>query len=385
MWYTFYNDKMLGVVKMDKNFDNYSVVLDGVSKFYGDEEVLKSVDLELEKGKFYTLLGPSGCGKTTILNLIAGFLEPSRGDVYINGENVGNVPASKRTVNTVFQNYSLFPHMNVYDNVAFGLEIKKTDKAIIKKEVEKALAMVNLAGFEKREVSQMSGGQKQRVAIARAIVNKPDVLLLDEPLSALDMKLRKSMQVLLSDIQWELGITFVFVTHDQEEALALSDHIFVMDKGKIVQQGPPKDIYDEPINRYVAEFIGESNILKARMVDDYKVEFAGKVFDCSDAGIAKGERVEVVIRPEDIEVVPLDMADIGINIDNILFRGVFNEIIGNDKRDFTWKIHTTKRFEEGDDIGLRINPENIHVMRHNESEEAFDKRLEKYATGEDDG
>lgn len=376
---------MLGVVKMDKNFDNYSVVLDGVSKFYGDEEVLKSVDLELEKGKFYTLLGPSGCGKTTILNLIAGFLEPSRGDVYINGENVGNVPASKRTVNTVFQNYSLFPHMNVYDNVAFGLEIKKTDKAIIKKEVEKALAMVNLAGFEKREVSQMSGGQKQRVAIARAIVNKPDVLLLDEPLSALDMKLRKSMQVLLSDIQWELGITFVFVTHDQEEALALSDHIFVMDKGKIVQQGPPKDIYDEPINRYVAEFIGESNILKARMVDDYKVEFAGKVFDCSDAGIAKGERVEVVIRPEDIEVVPLDMADIGINIDNILFRGVFNEIIGNDKRDFTWKIHTTKRFEEGDDIGLRIDPENIHVMRYNESEEAFDKRLEKYATGEDDG
>ena len=385
MWYTFYNDKMLGVVKMDKNFDNYSVVLDGVSKFYGDEEVLKSVDLALEKGKFYTLLGPSGCGKTTILNLIAGFLEPSRGDVYINGENVGNVPASKRTVNTVFQNYSLFPHMNVYDNVAFGLEIKKTDKSIIKKEVEKALAMVNLAGFEKREVSQMSGGQKQRVAIARAIVNKPDVLLLDEPLSALDMKLRKSMQVLLSDIQWELGITFVFVTHDQEEALALSDHIFVMDKGKIVQQGPPKDIYDEPINRYVAEFIGESNILKARMVDDYKVEFAGKVFDCSDAGIAKGERVEVVIRPEDIEVVPLDMADIGINIDNILFRGVFNEIIGNDKRDFTWKIHTTKRFEEGDDIGLRINPENIHVMRYNESEEAFDKRLEKYATGEDDG
>lgn len=385
MWYTFYNDKMLGVVKMDKNFDNYSVVLDGVSKFYGDEEVLKSVDLELEKGKFYTLLGPSGCGKTTILNLIAGFLEPSRGDVYINGENVGNVPASKRTVNTVFQNYSLFPHMNVYDNVAFGLEIKKTDKAIIKKEVEKALAMVNLAGFEKREVSQMSGGQKQRVAIARAIVNKPDVLLLDEPLSALDMKLRKSMQVLLSDIQWELGITFVFVTHDQEEALALSDHIFVMDKGKIVQQGPPKDIYDEPINRYVAEFIGESNILKARMVDDYKVEFAGKVFDCSDAGITKGEKVEVVIRPEDIEVVPLDMADIGINIDNILFRGVFNEIIGNDKRDFTWKIHTTKRFEEGDDIGLRIDPENIHVMRYNESEEAFDKRLEKYATGEDDG
>ncbi len=384
MRYTFYNEKV-GGGSMDKNFEKYSVVLDGVSKSFGDEEVLKSVDLELEKGKFYTLLGPSGCGKTTILNLIAGFLEPSSGSVYINGKNVGDVPASKRTVNTVFQNYSLFPHMNVYDNVAFGLEIKKTDKAIIKKEVEKALDMVNLAGFERREVSQMSGGQKQRVAIARAIVNKPDVLLLDEPLSALDMKLRKSMQVLLSDIQWELGITFVFVTHDQEEALALSDHIFVMDKGKIVQQGPPKDIYDEPINRYVAEFIGESNILKARMVDDYKVEFAGKVFDCSDAGIAKGERVEVVIRPEDIEVVPVERAHIVVNIDNILFRGVFNELIAIDKMEFSWKIHTTRRFEEGDDIGIKIDPENIHVMRYNETEEAFDKRIEKYATGESDG
>lgn len=372
-------------LEMDKNFEKYSVVLEGVSKSFGDEEVLKSVDLELEKGKFYTLLGPSGCGKTTILNLIAGFLEPTSGSVYINGKNVGDVPASKRTVNTVFQNYSLFPHMNVYDNVAFGLEIKKTDKAIIQKEVKKALAMVNLAGFEKREVSQMSGGQKQRVAIARAIVNKPDVLLLDEPLSALDMKLRKSMQVLLSDIQWELGITFVFVTHDQEEALALSDHIFVMDKGKIVQQGPPKDIYDEPINRYVAQFIGESNILKAKMVDDYKVEFAGKVFDCSDAGIAKGERVEVVIRPEDIELVPAQGADIVVNIDNILFRGVFNELIAIDKRNFSWKIHTTRRFEEGDDIGIKIDPENIHVMRYNETEEAFDKRIEKYATGESDG
>lgn len=370
---------------MEKNYDKYSVVLDGVSKSFGDEEILKSVDLKLEKGKFYTLLGPSGCGKTTILNLIAGFLEPSSGDVYINGRNVGNMPASKRTVNTVFQNYSLFPHMNVYDNVAFGLEIKKVDKNIIKEEVEKALEMVNLAGFDKREVSQMSGGQKQRVAIARAIVNKPDVLLLDEPLSALDMKLRKSMQVLLSDIQWELGITFVFVTHDQEEALALSDHIFVMDKGEIVQQGPPKDIYDEPINRYVAEFIGESNILKARMVDDYKVEFAGKIFDCTDAGIAKGERVEVVIRPEDIEVVPIEKADIVVKIENILFRGVFNELIALDKEEFSWKIHTTKIFEEGDSVGLSLDAENLHVMRYNESEEAFDKRIEKYATGESDG
>lgn len=371
--------------KMIENYDKYSVVLDGVSKFYDDEEILKSVDLELEKGKFYTLLGPSGCGKTTILNLIAGFLEPNKGNIYINGQNVGDIPANKRTVNTVFQNYSLFPHMNVYDNVAFGLEIKKTDKKIIREEVKKALEMVNLAGFEKREVSQMSGGQKQRVAIARAIVNKPDVLLLDEPLSALDMKLRKSMQVLLRDLQWELGITFVFVTHDQEEALAMSDWIFVMDKGKIVQQGPPKDIYDEPINRYVAEFIGDSNILEARMVDDYKVEFSGKVFDCSDAGINKNEKVEVVIRPEDINVVPVDGADIVVNVDNILFRGVFNELICYDKADFRWKIHTTRHFEEGDDIGIDIEPENIHVMRYNESEDDFDKRIEKYATGESDG
>lgn len=370
---------------MENNFDKYSVVIDGVSKSFGDEEILKSVDLKLEKGKFYTLLGPSGCGKTTILNLIAGFLEPSSGRVYINGKDVGDVPASKRTVNTVFQNYSLFPHMNVYDNVAFGLEIKKIDKAIIKEEVKEALQMVNLAGFEKREVSQMSGGQKQRVAIARAIVNKPDVLLLDEPLSALDMKLRKSMQVLLSDIQWELGITFVFVTHDQEEALALSDHIFVMDKGKIVQQGPPKDIYDEPINRYVAEFIGESNIVKARMVDDYKVEFLGRVFACSDAGIARDEKVEVVIRPEDIQVGKIEGADIVVNIENILFRGVFNELIAFDKEGFSWKIHTTRVFNEGDDIGINIDPENIYVMRYNESEEAFDKRIEKYATGDIDG
>ena len=371
--------------KMIENYDKYSVVLDGVSKFYDDEEILKSVDLELEKGKFYTLLGPSGCGKTTILNLIAGFLEPNKGNIYINGQNVGDIPANKRTVNTVFQNYSLFPHMNVYDNVAFGLEIKKTDKKIIKEEVKKALEMVNLSGFEKREVSQMSGGQKQRVAIARAIVNKPDVLLLDEPLSALDMKLRKSMQVLLRDLQWELGITFVFVTHDQEEALAMSDWIFVMDKGKIVQQGPPKDIYDEPINRYVAEFIGDSNILEARMVDDYKVEFSGKVFDCSDAGINKNEKVEVVIRPEDINVVPVSGADVVVNVDNILFRGVFNELICFDKYNFRWKIHTTRHFEEGDDIGIDIEPENIHVMRYNESEDDFDKRIEKYATGESDG
>lgn len=369
---------------MENNFSNKSVVLRNVSKSYDDELVLKTVDLTLEKGKFYTLLGPSGCGKTTILNIIAGFVEQTSGDVFINGEEVSNTPANKRKVNTVFQNYSLFPHMNVYDNVAFGLNIKKMDKKLIEEEVKKALDMVNLSGFEKRKISQMSGGQRQRVAIARAIVNRPDVLLLDEPLSALDMKLRKSMQVLLSNIQWELGITFVFVTHDQEEALALSDEIFVMDKGEIVQSGTPTDIYDEPINRYVAEFIGESNILSAVMKDDYLVEFSNKDFACEDAGIPKGEKVEVVIRPEDINVSKEGQADIKVSVDNVLFRGVFNELICFDEDNFRWKIHTTQSFEEGDVVGISIDPSDIHVMRFNESEDDFDKRIEKYSIGDDD-
>lgn len=369
---------------MENNFSNKSVVLRNVTKSYDDELVLKTVDLTLEKGKFYTLLGPSGCGKTTILNIIAGFVEQTSGDVFINGEEVSNTPANKRKVNTVFQNYSLFPHMNVYDNVAFGLNIKKMDKKLIEEEVKKALDMVNLSGFEKRKISQMSGGQRQRVAIARAIVNRPDVLLLDEPLSALDMKLRKSMQVLLSNIQWELGITFVFVTHDQEEALALSDEIFVMDKGEIVQSGTPTDIYDEPINRYVAEFIGESNILSAVMKDDYLVEFSNKDFACEDAGIPKGEKVEVVIRPEDINVSKEGQADIKVSVDNVLFRGVFNELICFDEDNFRWKIHTTQSFEEGDVVGISIDPSDIHVMRFNESEDDFDKRIEKYSIGDDD-
>lgn len=369
---------------MTENLEQYSVVLKGVSKTFDDEQVLKSVDIELERGKFYTLLGPSGCGKTTILNIIAGFTEPDCGDVYIQGENVNAIPANKRRVNTVFQNYSLFPHMNVYDNVAFGLDIRGVDKETIKKEVEKALEMVQLKGFSRRKINEMSGGQQQRVAIARAIVNKPEVLLLDEPLSALDMKLRKNMQVLLRDLQWELGITFVFVTHDQEEALAMSDWIFVMDKGELVQSGPPTDIYNEPINRYVANFIGESNILDAVMKDDYLVEFSGQEFTCSDAGIPKGEKVEVVIRPEDIKLTRPEDAPISAKIDNILFRGVFNELICFDESDFRWKIHTTQNFQEGDTVGISVEADDIHVMRFNESEDEFDARIEKYSGGEAD-
>ena len=369
---------------MENILDKYNVVLKNVSKTYDDTLVLDNVDIELEKGQFYTLLGPSGCGKTTILNIIAGFTDVTSGEVYLNGKKVNDVPANKRKVNTVFQNYSLFPHMNVFDNVAFGLDIKGVDKNTIKKEVEEALKMVQLDGFANRKISEMSGGQQQRVAIARAIVNKPDVLLLDEPLSALDMKLRKNMQVELRELQQELGITFVFVTHDQEEALAMSDWIFVMENGKVVQSGPPTDIYDEPINRYVAQFIGESNIHEAKMLDDYLVEFSNKEFKCTDAGIPKGEAVEVVIRPEDIKITELIDADFEVKIETIMFRGVFNELICVDNSGFIWKVHTTRRFEVEDKVGLSIEPEDIHVMRFNESEDDFDARIEKYSGGETD-
>lgn len=369
---------------MEINIQDYNVVLESVSKTFDENQVLKNVSLELERGKFYTLLGPSGCGKTTILNIIAGFTDVTSGNVYINGENVNRISANKRKVNTVFQNYSLFPHMNVFENVAFGLDIKGVDKNTINEEVLKALKMVQLEGFENRKIDEMSGGQQQRVAIARAIVNKPDVLLLDEPLSALDMKLRKAMQVELRELQEDLGITFVFVTHDQEEALAMSDWIFVMSEGEIVQSGPPTDIYDEPINRYVAQFIGESNILKAKMKADYLVEFSNQEFKCTDAGIPAGEPVDVVIRPEDIDLVDLDKSDIEAEIETILFRGVFNELICHDNSGFIWKIHTTRRFESGDKVGISIEPDDIHVMRFNESEDDFDARIEKYSGGEND-
>ena len=250
------------------NKTQHSVVLKGVTKSYDDQQVLKSIDMELEKGKFYTLLGPSGCGKTTILRIIAGFSSATSGQVYLDGEPVTDVPANQRKVNTVFQDYALFPHMNVYDNIAFGLSVKKVDKATIKEKVTEALKMVRLSGYENRAISEMSGGQRQRVAIARALVNEPEVLLLDEPLSALDLKLRTDMQYELRELQRRLGITFVFVTHDQEEALAMSDWIFVMNNGEIIQSGTPVDIYDEPINHYVADFIGESNIVDARMIED---------------------------------------------------------------------------------------------------------------------
>ncbi|MGD7045052.1 ABC transporter ATP-binding protein [Jeotgalibacillus proteolyticus] len=358
---------------------NTIIRFDQVTHQFDQTVVLNEVSFEIERGKFYTLLGPSGCGKTTILRLIAGFMEPAAGSIFFNGKKINHIPANKRQVNTVFQDYALFPHLNVFENVAFGLKIRKLKKADVHVKVKEALKFVNLEGYETRQISEMSGGQRQRVAIARAIVNEPEVILLDEPLSALDLKLRTEMQYELRELQQRLGITFIFVTHDQEEALAMSDEIFVMDKGVIQQSGTPMDIYDEPINRFVADFIGESNIASGKMVADFNVSFAGKEFECVDRGLQRDEPVEVVIRPEDLTITEESAGKLQVKVDSQLFRGVHFEICCFDEFGNEWLVHSTKKAEVGEKIGLTFDPEAIHVMRFNESEEDFDRRLEGYS------
>nr|WP_270754066.1 ABC transporter ATP-binding protein [Leuconostoc lactis] len=352
---------------------------------YDDNQVLKNIDLALEAGKFYTLLGPSGSGKTTILNLISGQLTPTHGDILFEGKVINDVPVEKRHMNTVFQDYGLFPNMDVFDNVAFGPSIKGMSKADIKTKVMEMLDLVKLSAYADREINELSGGQKQRVAIARALANDPEVLLLDEPLSALDYKLRKDMQYELREIQQRLGITFVFVTHDQEEALAMSDWIYVMNDGVIQQNGSPEDIYDEPINHFVADFIGESNILDGVMKADYLVHFTGKDFENVDAGMRPNENVEVVIRPEDLDLTSVENGKLVVTIDDQSFRGDYYEITAIDDDGNEWQVQATNKSTIGERVGLTFDPEDIHIMRFNESEDDFDARLESYEDDSDDG
>ena len=336
--------------------------LKNISVSFDGQPVLKNINLYIRDGEFVTLLGPSGCGKTTTLRIIAGFQAPDSGEVIFEGKVINGVPAHKRQVNTIFQRYALFPNRNVFDNVAFGLEQKKLPKAEIRKTVEEMLALVNLKGFEKRRIGSLSGGQQQRVAIARALAVKPRVLLLDEPLGALDLKLRKDMQVELKNIQQRLGITFIYVTHDQEEALSMSDTIVVLDNGEIQQIGTPTDIYNEPKNAFVADFIGESNILDGIMHEDFSVEFHGMRFQCVDKGFGKDEPVDVVVRPEDVDIVPPEEGMLRGVVTSVTFKGVHYEIIV-DIDGFKWMVQTTGYSAVGDEIGLSIKPDEIQVMK----------------------
>ncbi len=341
------------------------IQLKGISKSFDGETVLDNMSLEIHDKEFITLLGPSGCGKTTTLRIIGGFETPDTGDVYFDGKRINDLPPYERQVNTVFQRYALFPHLNVFDNIAFGLRLRKCPDSEIKTKVKEMLAMVNLRGFERRRVSTLSGGQQQRVAIARALVNQPKVLLLDEPLSALDLKLRKDMQNELKNIQHQTGITFIYVTHDQEEALSMSDTVVVMENGHIQQIGSPTDIYNEPVNAFVADFIGESNIVDGVMLADRRAKFAGHVFDCVDGGFAPNEPVDVVIRPEDVDVVAPEKGMLKGLVTTVTFRGVHYEIIV-DVAGFKWMIQTTDYVGEGETIGLSIDPDAIHIMKKSE-------------------
>ena len=338
--------------------------------FDGEQPVLKNINLDIYDNEFLTLLGPSGCGKTTLLRLIGGFEAPDEGDVIFLGDRINNMPPHKRNVNTVFQKYALFPHLNVFENVAFPLREKKLPKDEIETRVREMLSLVALNGFEKRSVTRLSGGQQQRVAIARALVARPRVLLLDEPLGALDLKLRKDMQVELKKIQKQTGITFIFVTHDQEEALSMSDTVVVMSEGKIHQIGTPVDIYNEPVNAFVADFIGESNILDGVMLSDYKVRFSGQVFECLDKGFGKNEPVDVVVRPEDVDIVPLEQGQLTGVVTSVTFMGVHYEIIV-DVSGFKWMIQTTDFVDVDETIGIQLEPDAIHIMKKSEYSDLY--------------
>ena len=338
------------------------IELKGISKSYDGEKVIDSMNLYIKDREFITLLGPSGCGKTTTLRIIGGFETADEGELYFNGVEISDIPAYKRNINTVFQKYALFPHLNVYENVAFPLRLKKVEEEKIKAKVAEMLGMVKLTGFENKSVSTLSGGQQQRVAIARALISHPKVLLLDEPLGALDLKLRKDMQTELKNIQQAIGITFIYVTHDQEEALSMSDTIVVMADGEIQQIGTPTDIYNEPKNAFVADFIGESNIVDGVMLEDKRVKLAGHIFDCLDGGFEKNEPVDVVIRPEDVDVVAPERGMLTGKVTSVTFKGVHYEIIV-DIRGFKWMIQTTDYVAPEENIGLYIEPDAIHVMK----------------------
>ncbi len=343
---------------------------------YDGETILNNINLYINDKEFLTLLGPSGCGKTTTLRIIGGFTTPVSGDVFFDGVRINDVPPHKRQINTVFQKYALFPHLDVYENVAFGLRMQrvpdssgkrgvKLSNEEIDRRVMEMLESVSLKGFERRRVDALSGGQQQRVAIARALVNRPKVLLLDEPLGALDLKLRKDMQIELKRIQQQVGITFIYVTHDQEEALTMSDTIVIMDKGSIQQIGTPEDIYNEPKNAFVADFIGESNIIDGVMVKDKVVKMYGRLFPCLDGGFAENEPVDVVIRPEDIDIVPVEQGQLTGTVTNVTFKGMQYDIIV-DFRGFKWLIQTTDHSPVGSKIGIKIDPDGIHIMKKSE-------------------
>ncbi len=351
-----------------------NVKFDDITFRYGSNTVLEHFSLDVESGKIVCLVGPSGCGKTTLLRCIAGFITPTTGVIRMNGEDIAKVPPHKREINTVFQKYALFPHLNVHDNIAFGLKIKKTPKDKIEEKVNAMLKLVNLEGYGKRWIDQLSGGQQQRVAIARALVNEPKVLLLDEPLGALDLKLRKEMQVELKRMQRQLGITFVFVTHDQEEALTMSDTIVVMKDGVIQQIGKPTDIYNEPKNPFVADFIGESNIVPGLMLEDYKVRMNGVVYRCVDAGFGKNVEVDAVVRPEDIDIVPPEKARVVGTVASVVFMGVHYEVCV-DCGGYEWVVHTTDFAAVGQRVGISIPPDAIHIMHKTRSNNIFDAEV----------